>query len=35
VRRANALAALSVTRPGTQSSFPRRDEAEAFLASRA
>jgi ribokinase len=35
VRRANVLAALSVTRPGTQTSFPRRDEAEAFLAGRA
>jgi ribokinase len=35
VRRANLLAALSVTRPGTQTSFPRRDEAEAFLAGRA
>jgi ribokinase len=34
VRRANVLAALSVTRAGTQTSFPRRDEAEAFLASR-
>jgi ribokinase len=34
VRRANALAALSVTRPGTQTSFPRRAEAEAFLAGR-
>ncbi len=32
VRRANVLAALSVKRPGTQTSFPRRDEAEAFLA---
>jgi ribokinase len=35
VRRANALAALSVTRPGTQTSFPRREEAQAFLAGRA
>jgi ribokinase len=35
VRRANALAGLSVTRPGTQTSFPRREEAEAFLAGRA
>ena len=25
-RRANAVAAMSVTRPGTQASFPRRDE---------
>jgi ribokinase len=32
VLRANAGAALSVTRPGTQSSFPRRAEVEAFLA---
>jgi ribokinase len=35
VRRANVLAALTVTRPGTQTSFPRREEAEAFLAGRA
>jgi ribokinase len=32
VRRANAVAALSVTRPGTQTSLPRREEAESFLA---
>ena len=32
VRRANAAAALSVTRPGTQSAFPTRAEVEAFLA---
>lgn len=31
-RRANATAALSVTRTGTQSSFPTREEVEAFLA---
>ncbi len=31
-RRANAIAALSVTRVGAQESFPRRREAEAFLA---
>ncbi len=31
-RRANAVAALTVTRLGTQTSFPRRAEAEAFLA---
>jgi ribokinase len=30
VRRANAVAALSVTRPGTQTSFPLRAEVEAF-----
>lgn len=30
VRRANAIAALSVTKPGTQTSFPNRDEADAF-----
>jgi ribokinase len=30
VRRANAVAALSVTRAGTQTSFPTRDEARAF-----
>ena len=31
VRRANAVAALSVTRIGTQVSFPRRAEADEFL----
>jgi ribokinase len=31
VQRANAAAALSVTRSGTQSSFPKRAEVEAFL----
>jgi ribokinase len=31
-RRANAVAALSVTRLGTQTAFPRREEVEAFLA---
>lgn len=31
VRRANAVAALSVTRIGTQISFPHREEVEAFL----
>ena len=31
VRRANAIAALSVTRIGTQVSFPRRAEADEFL----
>jgi ribokinase len=30
-RRANAVAALSVTRPGTQTSFPTRTEVEAQL----
>ncbi|MCX7840792.1 MAG: ribokinase [Anaerolineae bacterium] len=30
VRRANAIAALSVTKLGTQTSFPNRDEADAF-----
>lgn len=30
VRRTNAIAALSVTKPGTQTSFPSRDEADAF-----
>jgi ribokinase len=30
VRRANAVAALSVTRPGTQASFPVRAEVDAF-----
>jgi ribokinase len=33
-QRANAVAALSVTRAGTQASFPSRTEAEAFLADR-
>ncbi len=32
VQKANAAAALSVTRLGTQSSFPKRGEVEAFLA---
>jgi ribokinase len=32
LRRANAVAALSVTRPGTQTAFPSRTEAEAYLA---
>ena len=32
VNRANAAAALSVTRPRTQASFPTRAEVEAFLA---
>lgn len=32
VRRANAVAALSVTRVGTQVSFPTRSDADAFLA---
>lgn len=32
IRRANAVAALSVTRIGTQVSFPRRADADAFLA---
>jgi ribokinase len=31
-KRANAVAALSVTRMGTQASFPSRSETEAFLA---
>jgi ribokinase len=31
IARANAVAALSVTRIGTQISFPKRDEADAFL----
>ncbi len=31
-RRANLVAALSVTRPGTQSSFPDRETAAAFVA---
>jgi ribokinase len=30
VKWANAAAALSVTRPGTQTSFPHRDEVERF-----
>lgn len=34
VRRANAVAALSVTRVGTQVSFPTRSAADAFLAER-
>jgi ribokinase len=34
VRRANAVAALSVTRMGTQASFPSRTEAETFLTTR-
>lgn len=33
VRRANAVAAISVTRSGTQSSFPNSAEVETFLAS--
>jgi ribokinase len=33
VRRANTVAALSTTRPGTQTSFPTRVEADAFWAS--
>jgi ribokinase len=32
VRQANAIAALTVTRPGTQASYPTRKEAKAFLA---
>ncbi len=32
VRRANLAAALSVTRPGTQASFPTRTEVETRLA---
>jgi ribokinase len=32
VRRANTVAALSTTRPGTQTSFPTRVEADAFWA---
>ena len=32
VRRANAVAALSVTRLGAQASFPSRAEVEQFLA---
>jgi ribokinase len=31
IRRANAVAALSVTRIGTQVSFPEHAEADAFL----
>ena len=31
IRRANAVAALSVTRIGTQVSFPKRVEADDFL----
>ena len=31
IRRANAVAALSVTRIGTQISFPKRAEADDFL----
>ena len=31
IRRANAVAALSVTRIGTQVSFPKRAEADIFL----
>ena len=31
VRKANAVAALSVTRPGTQTSFPTQAEVEAFM----
>ena len=31
IRRANAVAALSVTRMGTQVSFPLQAEAESFL----
>lgn len=34
VQRANAVAALSVTNIGTQISFPRRAEADAFIAAR-
>jgi ribokinase len=33
--RANGVAALSVTRLGAQSAFPRREEVEAFLAGAA
>jgi ribokinase len=33
-RRANVAAALSVTRPGTQASFPTREEVEARLSLR-
>jgi ribokinase len=31
-RRASAVAALAVSRPGTQTAFPSRDEVDAFLA---
>jgi ribokinase len=34
VRRAGAVAALTVTRSGAQDSFPARDEIEAFLAAQ-
>lgn len=34
MRRASAAAALAVTREGAQSSFPTREEVEAFLAGR-
>lgn len=34
MRRASAVAALAVTRPGAQGSFPSRDEVEAFLLAR-
>jgi ribokinase len=34
VRRASAVAALTVTRSGAQSSFPAREEIEAFLAAQ-
>ncbi len=34
IRRANAVAALSVTKIGTQSSFPTRAEADLFLQSQ-
>ena len=34
MRHASAVAALTVTRPGAQSSFPSRQEVEAFLAAR-
>jgi ribokinase len=34
VRRANGVAALSVTRPGAQSAFPHKAEVEAFLAGK-